>query len=123
MCTLRNFPHLIDHCIEWSRAKFSDLFVTPAQQLQLFLDDPFDFLEKLRAETVDKVRNQFHQMTGAIDNTHTGERQLTDQVVDDTQSGGARDVCLEPFFLPRYIRAKAKGNNGAYLKPFFPCPG
>ena len=22
MCTLRNFPHLIDHCIEWARAKF-----------------------------------------------------------------------------------------------------
>lgn len=55
MCTLRNFPHLIDHCIEWSRAKFTDLFVSPAQQLQMFLDDPYDFLEKLRAETLDKV--------------------------------------------------------------------
>ena len=26
MCTLRNFPHLIDHCIEWARDKFAELF-------------------------------------------------------------------------------------------------
>jgi hypothetical protein len=32
MCTLRNFPHLIDHCIEWARAKFEDLFADPAQK-------------------------------------------------------------------------------------------
>ena len=56
MCTLRNFPHLIDHCIEWSRAKFTDLFVSPAQQLQMFLDDPFEFLDKVHADTLDKVR-------------------------------------------------------------------
>ena len=23
-CTLRNFPHLIDHCIEWARDKFAE---------------------------------------------------------------------------------------------------
>lgn len=28
MCTLRN-PTLIEHCIEWARAKFTDLFVIP----------------------------------------------------------------------------------------------
>lgn len=26
MCTLRHFPHLIEHCIEWARAEFSDVF-------------------------------------------------------------------------------------------------
>jgi ubiquitin-activating enzyme E1 len=31
MCTLRNFPHLIEHCIEWALAKFSDYFVDPAK--------------------------------------------------------------------------------------------
>ena len=29
MCTLRNFPHLIDHCIEWARAHFTDSFEVP----------------------------------------------------------------------------------------------
>ena len=24
-CTLRNFPHLIDHCIEWARDKFAEV--------------------------------------------------------------------------------------------------
>eukprot|EP01147_Barroeca_monosierra_P007161 gene7161-7651_t len=47
MCTLRNFPHLIDHCIEWARAKFNDLFVSPATQLQQFLEDPETFLTSI----------------------------------------------------------------------------
>eukprot|EP00043_Microstomoeca_roanoka_P005478 m.55979 g.55979 ORF g.55979 m.55979 type:complete len:1262 (-) comp12981_c0_seq1:328-4113(-) len=50
MCTLRNFPHLIDHCIEWARAKFTDLFVSPATQLQQFLEDPQQFLATLEAK-------------------------------------------------------------------------
>ena len=29
MCTLRSFPSLVDHCIEWARALFTDLFVAP----------------------------------------------------------------------------------------------
>lgn len=27
MCTLRNFPHLTEHCIEWARDQFELLFV------------------------------------------------------------------------------------------------
>ena len=26
MCTLRSFPNLIEHCIEWGRAKFEETF-------------------------------------------------------------------------------------------------
>lgn len=26
MCTLKSFPYLIDHCIEWSRDKFFTIF-------------------------------------------------------------------------------------------------
>ena len=29
-CTLRNFPHLIDHCIEWARDKFAEVRSTAA---------------------------------------------------------------------------------------------
>ena len=32
MCTLRNFPHLPDHCIEWSRDIFELLFVKSVKQ-------------------------------------------------------------------------------------------
>ena len=53
MCTLRNFPHLIDHCIEWARAQFEDLFVTPAQAAEKFLQDPAAYIKKVRAETLE----------------------------------------------------------------------
>ena len=46
MCTLRNFPHLIDHCIEWARAQFEDVFVSPAQDAQQFLEGPEDYIAK-----------------------------------------------------------------------------
>ena len=51
MCTLRNFPHLIDHCIEWARAQFEDLFADPAQKAQKVLEDVNGFIRKTRAET------------------------------------------------------------------------
>lgn len=40
MCTLRSFPYLIDHCIEWARSKFYDLFVKPSNFLVEFSQDP-----------------------------------------------------------------------------------
>jgi ubiquitin-activating enzyme E1 len=30
MCTLRNFPNLIEHCIEWGRDSFNAMFTAPA---------------------------------------------------------------------------------------------
>ena len=44
MCTLRNFPNLIDHCIEWSRAIFEDTFAEPAQQAIKFFAETESFL-------------------------------------------------------------------------------
>ena len=52
MCTLRNFPHLIDHCIEWARAKFEDLFADPAQKATKVLEDVKSFVKKTRSETL-----------------------------------------------------------------------
>jgi hypothetical protein len=55
MCTLKNFPNLIEHCIEWSRSIFDDLFVSPARQAAVFLDDPAAFLAKVRAATLEQA--------------------------------------------------------------------
>ncbi|KRH94808.1 ubiquitin-activating enzyme E1 [Pseudoloma neurophilia] len=30
LCTIRNFPHLIEHCVEWGLAHFNELFVLDA---------------------------------------------------------------------------------------------
>ena len=53
MCTLRNFPHLIDHCIEWARAQFEDVFVSPAQEAAQFLEAPEAYIAKEKGKTLD----------------------------------------------------------------------
>ncbi len=53
MCTLRNFPSLIEHCIEWARAQFEDLFVVPFQEVASFVKDPRAYIEAIRAATIE----------------------------------------------------------------------
>jgi ubiquitin-activating enzyme E1 len=48
MCTLRNFPHLIDHCIEWSRDQFEAIFVKPVKRAKVFAEDPESFILDLK---------------------------------------------------------------------------
>lgn len=40
MCTLRNFPNQIEHCIEWGRDKFNELFVEIPNDIVSYLDNP-----------------------------------------------------------------------------------
>jgi ubiquitin-activating enzyme E1 len=58
MCTMRNFPNIIEHCIEWGRDSFNSMFVTRAQDALNFIDNPDGFLAGLRQQTTS---------TGAID--------------------------------------------------------
>lgn len=39
LCTLRNFPSKIEHCIEWALSKFIDFFTIPVEDLHKFLED------------------------------------------------------------------------------------
>lgn len=48
MCTLRNFPNQIEHCIEWARAKFDELFADGPGDLINYLDNPKLFVAKLK---------------------------------------------------------------------------
>ncbi|ORC92158.1 putative ubiquitin-activating enzyme e1 [Trypanosoma theileri] len=50
MCTLRNFPYIFDHCIEWARAQFDDFFVSPMQTVEQLLEDPNAFTERIKKE-------------------------------------------------------------------------
>jgi len=50
MCTLRNFPYIFDHCVEWARAQFNDLFVQPILMSQQLRESPEKFKEKLLAD-------------------------------------------------------------------------
>ncbi|KAK7201298.1 ubiquitin-activating enzyme E1 [Novymonas esmeraldas] len=50
MCTLRNFPYIYDHCIEWARAQFDDMFVSPMQTAQQIIEDPAAFTQRIQQE-------------------------------------------------------------------------
>ena len=43
MCTIRNLPSLIEHCIEWSREKFFEYFVNNIRLLKNFIENPNQF--------------------------------------------------------------------------------
>ena len=43
MCTIRNLPSLIEHCIEWSRDKFFEYFGNNIKLLKNFIDNPNEF--------------------------------------------------------------------------------
>ena len=51
MCTLRNFPNQIEHCIEWSRDKFNGLFVDVPSDLVAYLDNPKVYMFKLKNDS------------------------------------------------------------------------
>ena len=53
MCTLRNFPSQIEHCIEWARAQFNDMFTADATKAVNFIDNPKEWLTELKEKTVD----------------------------------------------------------------------
>lgn len=49
-CTLRNFPHLIEHCIEWARPEFQELFELGPQNVNKFISDPEGFFRQVSKE-------------------------------------------------------------------------
>jgi len=68
MCTLRNFPSTIVHCIEWARGFFEDLFVTPIADLQEYLKAPAKYIADIRedAESYMMDSNQLHRALDKI---------------------------------------------------------
>lgn len=50
MCTLRSFPYLIEHTIEWARAKFFDLFVQTGKFLKDIFENPDKAMEHIETE-------------------------------------------------------------------------
>lgn len=50
MCTLRNFPHAIEHCIEWARDVFAGSFANAAQDAAAFVADPSAWLAAVGEE-------------------------------------------------------------------------
>ena len=68
MCTLRNFPNLIEHCIEWGRDQFNTLFCSRVQDAVEFLKKgPDAFVAELRTNTTSAgVRTQLSDINTYI---------------------------------------------------------
>lgn len=62
ICTLKNFPNQIEHCIQWARDLFEGLFKQPAENVNLYLSQP-NFIDSMmkqggnQKETVDQVHS------------------------------------------------------------------
>jgi ubiquitin-activating enzyme E1 len=50
LCTLKHFPHAIEHTIEWARDLFEELFSKNPQEVNGFLENPAGFLAKVPSE-------------------------------------------------------------------------
>jgi ubiquitin-activating enzyme E1 len=51
MCTLRNFPQITDHCIEWSRDQFALLFTKLVKSAESFVANPVAFRAEIDGMT------------------------------------------------------------------------
>ena len=59
MCTIRNFPNNIDHCIEWCLGIFDKIFNQGIGDLNMMSTDPkglIDILDKIENETIKNER-------------------------------------------------------------------
>ena len=47
MCTLRNYPTSINHCIEWALEKFNSYFIEIINKIKLFVENKDEFYQEL----------------------------------------------------------------------------
>jgi len=64
LCTLRNFPTLINHCIEWARDSFDGYFVTAINDLKKFCENKDEYLKQL--EKMDNYDEQIKALNSII---------------------------------------------------------
>uniref|UniRef100_A0A7S3HZG7 Ubiquitin-activating enzyme E1 C-terminal domain-containing protein n=1 Tax=Favella ehrenbergii TaxID=182087 RepID=A0A7S3HZG7_9SPIT len=74
MCTLRNFPNQIEHCIEWGRDQFNTMFASRVQDAVEFLRDPEAFVKQLRQNTTSSgVRSQLSDINTLVEIKKTAD--------------------------------------------------
>lgn len=58
LCTLRHFPHAIEHTIEWSRDAFQGLFTDKIADDSQFAKDPKAFITNVNSGAVPSSKNR-----------------------------------------------------------------
>ncbi|EAS04669.2 ubiquitin-activating enzyme E1 (macronuclear) [Tetrahymena thermophila SB210] len=54
LCTLKNFPHQIEHTIQWARDYFEGIMVEGPNELSQFIKNPQEYLSKMQRENEGK---------------------------------------------------------------------
>lgn len=68
MCTLRNFPSQIEHCIEWGRDLFNKLFVDRPNDAAGYIEKPQQFVADLRKNTtISGVKDTLEEIKKLVD--------------------------------------------------------
>ena len=68
VCTLKNFPHAIEHCIEWARDSFGGEFEKRPQNVASYIRDPEEYMNKLPNEgSITVQRNKLEEVKNTID--------------------------------------------------------
>ena len=66
MCTLRNYPTLITHYIEWARVLFDEYFIKIIKDLKLFCENKEDYYKQLNKEYSEDYENQAKELEKII---------------------------------------------------------
>lgn len=67
MCTLKSFPFMVEHCIEWAREKFGVIFTKAPEEAVKFMEDSADFmteLKKTRENETESILETISQVMG-----------------------------------------------------------
>jgi len=117
MCTLRNFPSQIEHCIEWGREKFNAFFVDRAQDAISFLKDQKEFVETAHKNgNSGAVREKLQQISDLLDIAKGGDFKSCVQV--------AKDLFFEMFDhdIRNLVDLYPKDSLDSHGQPFWSGP-
>lgn len=121
MCTLRNFPHLTDHCIEWSRDQFGLLFVSLGKAAESYLANPDKYEDDKRIKLQSEPGAAFidiRSMSSLLKAIKTGTIEGCAQLAFDTFQYLFRDRILDlQAFKPK--DALAYNDKGEVTGPFW----
>ncbi|XP_024126269.1 ubiquitin-like modifier-activating enzyme 1 [Oryzias melastigma] len=74
LCTLKNFPHRIEHTLQWARDQFEGLFKQTPENVNLFLSDPMFVERTLSHGDVEALETLGAVWTGLQDTDAGGQR-------------------------------------------------
>jgi ubiquitin-activating enzyme E1 len=118
MCTLRNFPHLTDHCIEWARDQFELLFVKLPKNAGKYVEDRAAFEYDKRGleptQAIFETRCVISMLKAAKNPTLTGAAQLAFDLFHMLFRDKIQD--LQSAYPPD---SRTKDKNGNDLGPFW----